>query len=447
MSADDELPPAPKQRAKRPSPTRRKAPRVAEDDDALLLLRCAPFVGLPIELLRLVEAKMTPARFDPGEQIMSQGESGTSLVVICEGKVVITTHDDNGQRHFIDRAGIGAVLGEMALLTGEPRTADATAVTPVSALLLAADKFHRLARKHPQLAVVLSQLIAARLGGPNRDVLAGKTLQGHQIVRRLGRGGMGVVYEAIQESDSLRVALKMMSHRLVYDAMALAQFEREARLIESFDHPNIVRVLGRFSAFHTYFIVMQFCDGDPLDVILGRDGPVGENECRKIVGQLASGLRYAHSSGVIHRDVKPANVLIDQAGMVRLTDFGLARPVADHVANLDHLVVGTPRYMAPEQMFAEKVDHRADWFSLGCVAYELLTGRPLFDTGGVTEMLHRAAGWLPRNGLPAECPPMSKPLRRFVEQCLQPVADLRRPDFDEAASWAGPCDAELLGIV
>src|SRR5258708_2680671 len=155
---------------------------------------------------------------------------------------------------------------------------------------------------------------------------------------------------------------------------------------------------------------------------------------------------YAPAAGLDPRDVKPANILIDRAGTVQLTDFGLARPVMGDDAILENLIVGTPRYMAPEQVFVPNVGPWADFFSLGCVAYELLTGNPLFDAVGFDDLLHRATRWKPRRDVRALGRGVGAPLRRFLEQCLQPDPKLRRPDLALAESWAAPADAELLGI-
>src|SRR5690606_14782212 len=128
--------------------------------------------------------------------------------------------------------------------------------------------------------------VATRLGGMVRDVLAGKTLEGYRFERQLGQGGMSVVYQATEAASNRSVALKMMSHRLVYDTIALQRFQREAGLIEQLQHENIVQMLGRFRAFHTYFIVMEYCDGQSLDAVLRNRRGLKEPEIRKILGQV-----------------------------------------------------------------------------------------------------------------------------------------------------------------
>jgi len=412
-------------------------------DEIRPLSNCDAFSTLPDHLVRLVESRLRRVVFSPGEAIMGEGEAGECLIVIGEGTVEISTRDQAGSRHFINRAGPGAILGEMALLAREPRTADVVAVTEVLGMVLSAVEFHELARRYPPLAFVLTNLIAARLGGERRDVLAGKTLQGYRILRRLGKGGMGVVYEAEESATGLHRALKMLNHRLVYDTAALAQFQREADLTESLQHDNIVRVHGRFSAFHTYFIVMQFCDGEPLSGLIARHGRMPEAECRKILGQLARALIYAHAAGVIHRDVKPSNILVNHDGMVQLTDFGLARPIVDYDSILRDLVVGSPQYMAPEQMLGRGVDARADYFGLGCVGFEMLTGVPVFAESSFSALRQQRIDWqVPdvrrwRRGI-------SKPLLRLLRDCLERDPERRSPEIETLVNWAAPVDMALL---
>lgn len=430
-ASEDELPPLPRPMAA-DHPSQRR-PHVTGET----LMGFRPFSSLSVKLRRLLQTRLTRASFAPGDFLLRQGDVGNSLVLLIEGDVEISTRDEQNNRHVIDRSSGGEVLGEMALLTREPRTADAIAITPVRALLLAVDEFHRLAHQHPELTVVLSDLVATRLGAHERDVLVGKQLDGYRIRGRLGRGGMSVVYDAEQPGSGRRVALKMMSHRLVYDHEALAQFQYEADLIESFDHENIVRMLARFAAFHTYFIVMEFCEGQPLSEIIAQQGPLGEDQCRAVLGQITGALEFAHAAGVIHRDVKPANILVGRDGRVRLADFGLARPLAEAEHSSRRLIVGTPQYMAPEQLFGVEMDHRADYFSLGCVAWEMLTGTPLFTASSHRQLLLARMHWKsPRFDDVAVN--ASRPLREFVHQCLQTAPRRRIPDVALAQSWAAP---------
>ena len=248
------------------------------------LRECFPFNTLPVELVDELEAQMVERRYSAGEFLTRQGDPGDCLFLIRNGTVGIVVNDEHDIAREIDRSTTGDILGEMALLTEEPRSASLVAHDDVTAMLLPADKFHAAALKHPEIGEVLTELLAKRLGGQRRDVLAGKTFNKYRIVRRLGRGGMAIVYEGAHQTDANRVALKMLSHRLVYDKASLVWFHREADIVESFDHPNIVRMFGRFKAFKSYFIVMEFCDGITLERLVRINGPLNQDDFRKAFG-------------------------------------------------------------------------------------------------------------------------------------------------------------------
>ncbi|MBW3597654.1 MAG: protein kinase [Planctomycetes bacterium] len=401
---------------------------------------CDLLAYLPPRVAEMLEVNMREEKFEAGQRLIRQGDPGDSLMVIRDGVVRIGSKDANGKRRWIARSGRGQVLGEMALLTGEPRTADVIALKPVRAMVLSAETLHRLAREHPEIGEVLTGIVARRLGSVDHDALAGKTLGGWLIRRRLGKGGMSIVYDA-EDRQGRRAALKMMSHRLVYDEGACRQFQREADIIQSFEHPNIVRMYERFAAFHTYFLALEFCEGAPLDEVLKRRGPLPESEARKVIGQAAAGLAYAHRAGVIHRDVKPANVMVARDGTVKLMDFGLARPVAELPASSDAAVVGTPAYMAPEQMEGQSLTTAADLFSFGAVMWEILAGRRLIGNLSFSELFRLHAEWKPpvvRETLPE----VSSQLAEIIERCLAKSPEDRRVDLAPLAAWAAPFSLE-----
>ncbi|MBM81465.1 MAG: hypothetical protein CMJ78_12860 [Planctomycetaceae bacterium] len=411
---------------------------------------CPLFRSLPKFICERIDEQLKAVHFQPGDHLMEQAGPGNSLMMISSGVVEISAEDEHGVHHFIARAGRGEVIGEMALLADEPRSANVVAVSPVEVKVLAAETFHRLAREFPSLSVVLTQLVAQRLGGLGRDVLAGKILGGYRIKRRLGRGGMAIVYEANAIDNDDRVALKMMNHRLVYDEKALKLFQTEADIIEAFNHPNIVGMQSRFEAFHTYFIVMQFCDGFSLEEILKKHGPISEDEFRKIIGQTASALAYAHERGVIHRDIKPANVMLNRDGSIRLMDFGLAKPVEDaDRSKRTEAVVGTIRYMPPEQLDGAQPTREIDYFALGCTAYKLLTGKPLYAESTREGMRRRhEKDELP--GLGELVPDLSPETAAPFENIFRHDPKQRKLDLLALAEWAAPltpawlseCDAE-----
>ena len=396
------------------------------------LQACSPLAKLPLILLARLEERMVEQDFEPGEFLIRQGDPGDGLFVLVDGHVDILAAGPDGTKHRIAGSVPGDILGEMALLTEEPRTADVVAATPVKSRFLSGKAFNVLVTEFPVIAQLLTQLLAERLGNRGRDALAGKTLDDYLIERRLGRGGMAIVYQARHVETDQIVALKMMSHRLVFDANALQLFQRETRLIESFDHPNIVRMLGRFRAFRSFFIVMEYCDGVTLDLIVKRNGAMSLPQFRQVMAQLASAIQSAHESGVVHRDIKPSNVMLASDGTVKLMDFGLANPIDRGVnqSSSRALITGTPRYMAPEQMNAQPAEPQADYFSLGCTAYKLLTGEDLIQSRSIVGIQKRHQHWsIPKvQGLPAD-------IAAFLEASLQIDPKSRSVDLNEIARW------------
>jgi serine/threonine protein kinase len=242
-----------------------------------------------------------------------------------------------------------------------------------------------LAAAHPRLAAELRQCLPGlafihRAGGPGAEPSA--RLGDFRILREVGRGGMGVVYEAEQLSLRRRVALKVLRLAGPADEEAQGRFRREAETVAGLHHTNIVPVfaVGREQGVHYY--AMQFIDGRSLaDVLRQSPGPLDPREVARWGLQAAEALEHAHQRGVVHRDVKPGNLLLDADGRLWLTDFGLARRADEAVLTLSGALLGTPRYMSPEQAAATKqpVDHRTDVYSLGATLYELATGRPVCD--------------------------------------------------------------------
>ena len=379
-----------------------------------LLGHCGPFAKLPPVLLSEIEARLEDVSYQPGEFLTHQGDPGDGLFIIQTGEVEIRVQSDSGESRVLATSGSGEVLGEMALLTEEPRTADLVATGHVTAKFLPVAVFDHLASEYPVISRVLTDLLAERLGQQGHDALAGKTLDQFRIARRLGKGGMAIVYEAEHLHTALPVALKMMSHRLVYDLNALKLFQREARIIEGFNHPNIIRMIGRFKAFRSFFIVMEYCDGTPLDQIVRQDGPLVPDRFCDIFRQLCDALAYAHERNVVHRDLKPSNVMLTADGRVKLMDFGLANPLDNATPEHEGVIAGTPRYMAPEQLRGDEVDTRADLFSLGCTAWKLLTGKDLIAHRSLAGIQKCHNNWaVPRfQNVP-------QPVADFLQTCLE----------------------------
>jgi len=208
--------------------------------------------------------------------------------------------------------------------------------------------------------------------------MIGRTISHYKILEKLGEGGMGVVYKA--EDTQLRriVALKFLSTETVGNEEVKARLIREAQASASLDHPNICQVFGIHEEHGQTFIAMAFIDGPALaGRITERPLPLGE--VLSIAIQIAEGLQEAHEKGIVHRDIKPQNVMLTAKGQVKIMDFGLASLAGRSKLTKSGTTLGTPAYMAPEQLEAAEVDRRADIWALGCVLYEMLTQRTPFD--------------------------------------------------------------------
>lgn len=228
---------------------------------------------------------------------------------------------------------------------------------------------------------------------PTLDHRPDSTISGDfELLDEVARGGMGVVYRAKQRSLERIVALKLILADGDASEEELARFRVEAQAAARLDHPYIVPVYGFGQLDGRPYISMGFVDGPSLSVRLAREGALAPREAAALIQKVAQAMHYAHEHGVIHRDMKPGNVLIDEDGEPRVTDFGLAkRQDAEHSLTATGQVLGTPAYMPPEQAAGEDVGVRGDVYSLGATLYAALTGRPPFDAASLPELLMKVA--------------------------------------------------------
>jgi tetratricopeptide (TPR) repeat protein len=258
---------------------------------------------------------------------------------------------------------------------------------------------------------------------------APETIGKYRILRVLGRGGMGTVYEGLDPLLNRKVALKTMIPGLAENEELRARFMREAQAAGGLRHRNIITVYEMWEDHGQPYIAMEFLEGSDLEKLMHQPAALSTERKLDVIRQICEGLACAHKAGIVHRDVKPANIRITPEGDVKIMDFGIAH-LQSSTMTKSGLVLGTVHYMAPEQLAGGKVDHRADIFSVGVIAFELLAGRKPFDGDTLTAVMYKVmhetpdTGWLPRTSF-------SPGLDRIVLKALQRELGQRYATLDD----------------
>ena len=258
-----------------------------------------------------------------------------------------------------------------------------------------------------------NELSASNDLGASRHWPRYRTLGHFCILEPIGRGGCGTVVKALDTNLDRIVAIKLLSEEMATAAADRQRFAREARFASAVCHENVVCIY-EVQEEPIPYLVMEYVSGESLQIRLDRSGPMATREILSVGAQIARGLAAAHATGVVHRDVKPANVLLESgdSGAVKLTDFGIAYSIDDPSLTQTGIVVGTPLYMSPEHARGESVDHRADLFSLGSVLYAMVTGRAPFEAGNSLAVIQRITEGRP------------DPIREIVPEALPWLCDL-----------------------
>jgi eukaryotic-like serine/threonine-protein kinase len=256
-------------------------------------------------------------------------------------------------------------------------------------------------------------------------------LDRYEVGRLLGAGGMAEVFEGRDRLLARRVAIKVLQAQFARDPSFLIRFKREAQAAASLSHPNIVAVYDTGSEDGTHFIVMEYVDGRTLKEVIRAEGPLYPERAAEICADVCSALVAAHARGLIHRDIKPGNVMLTPEGKVKVMDFGIARATTSETITQTAAVVGTAQYISPEQAQGQTVDYRSDLYSLGCCLYEMLTGTVPF-TGATPVAIayrHVREDPTPPRQLNADVP---APLEAI---CLKAMAKLPDNRYQTAAEF------------
>jgi serine/threonine-protein kinase len=219
----------------------------------------------------------------------------------------------------------------------------------------------------------------------------------YELVSELGQGAMGVVYKAHDPVLDRVVAIKTINLNLPKDELPEyeARFYQEARAAGGLNHPNIVTIYDIGKSERVAYMAMEFLEGEELRATLESGHPLPLSQAIDVIMQVAEGLAYAHERHIVHRDIKPANIMIVREGLVKITDFGIARMRTNEVKTMTGMIMGSPKYMSPEQVAGRRADHRCDLFSLGVVLYETLTGEAPFQGDNIHGIMYQVLNSTP----------------------------------------------------
>ncbi len=255
----------------------------------------------------------------------------------------------------------------------------------------------------------------------------------YQIIEELGKGGMGKVYRVIDKKLKEEVALKLIKPEIGSDKKTVERFSNELKLARKIVHKNVARMFDLNEEKGNHYITMEYVPGEDLKRLIRKVGQLGSGKTISIAIQVCEGLAEAHRLGVVHRDLKPNNVMIDEEGNVRIMDFGIARSLEEKGITGAGMMIGTPEYMSPEQVEGKKVDQRSDIYSLGIILYEMVTGRVPFEGETPFSIAFKHKSETPRNPkeVNAQIP---EDLSRVILRCLEKDKELRYQSAGEVRS-------------
>jgi serine/threonine protein kinase len=320
---------------------------------------------------KFLASKVTCKIVASGQRFITQGDVQQTAYIIQQGSCLLVA-EKNGQLHPVGHLGRGDIVGIRSFLTGEPQSAHAEAETVMELWALDKDLFDDISQKDPELLEFLTELIANRFDSrrPTSDRIIGK----YMATDIIGRGGYSIVYRGMNTDLSMPVAIKMLRHNLAMDPDFISVFRNEAKTIASLKHENILRVYDIEERYKTIFIIEEMIEGESLEKLMGRLKCISPKLAINFLIQLCSGLQYAHKKGIIHRDINPSNIFIQQNDQLKILDFGLSCPIGTK----DFASFGTMDYMAPEQIKSDPMDQRTDIYALGITAFEMLAGQKPF---------------------------------------------------------------------
>ena len=305
-----------------------------------------------------------------GSRFIAQGEHGNECYLIQRG-TCIASLEKNGDSKRVARLREGSIVGEMALLTGEPRSSHVYAESDAELWAITRARFDELESSHPELRTFLTNVLTSWFD--SRTMIADRHIGKYIITDVIGDGAFAIVYRGSHRDLNMPVAIKMMRHDMAMDPDFIASFRKEARTIARFNHQHIVKIFDIEERYRTVFIVMEYLAGITLRQILDTTPRLRPGKIVRYLRQICQGLRYAHHQGIVHLDIKPANIFVLPGDHVKIVDFGLACP-----CGTETLMSGTPFYMSPEQVECLPVDIRTDIYALGIMAYEMATGEKPF---------------------------------------------------------------------
>ena len=248
----------------------------------------------------------------------------------------------------------------------------------------------------------------------------------YRIVRHLGTGGMGSVYLAVNTDIDQQVAIKSLRPDMAKNAQLRARFKQEAELLCSLDHPNIVKFLNYVETPQGVFLIMEYVKGTTLeDFIKKKNGLIVEDKAYPLLCEILDAFSYAHKKGIVHRDIKPSNIIIQDDGHIKVMDFGIAQIISESNSEQSGMVMGTPTYMSPEQVYGKSVDARSDIYSLGVLIYHMLTARAPYDSTTLT------AQEIKRKVVKEDMPRMSE-IYPYISDAIQAVVDRATRKVPEA---------------